>query len=75
MGSTAPEAADETKKKPGPAPGEGGAPKKPESERRKKQLGFRVTEAEAERIEQAAEERGIKKAEMFRRAVFAYLDE
>ena len=73
--STEAAAKGETRKKPGPAPGEGGAPTKPESERKKKQLGFRVTEAEAERIDQAAEERGMKKAEMFREAVFAFIGE
>lgn len=76
--SSAGKSSDDTPKtqhnKPGPAAGEGGAPVKPEAERKKVNTGFRTTVAVRKRIDQAAEEKGVSRGEIIRRAIRSYLD-
>lgn len=65
----------EMRKKPGPVPGEGGRPPKPESERKTERVTTRFTKQERDQIEEAAEEKGISKNELIRAAVREYLEQ
>ena len=60
--------------KPGPPPGEGGAPKKSEAKVKGAFTGVRMTKAMRARVDRAAEEDGVSAAEVVRRAIRSYFD-